>query len=88
MQRETDLGQYIGKKGSDTRGLERWKRQRLSVGWICVVLGQVLGKETQGFSEQPGWIPRQTRLGSLRKAGCVSETSECTCLGKIQSAGW
>lgn len=48
VQRETDLGQYIGKKESYPRGLERWKRQRLSVGWICVVLGQVLGKETQG----------------------------------------
>lgn len=46
MQRETDLGQYIGKKGSDARGLERWEDSIYRLD--CAVLEQVLGKETPG----------------------------------------
>lgn len=49
MQRETDLGQYIGKKGSDTRRLERWEDSvdRLD---LCSV-GAGAGKGDTGFSE-------------------------------------
>lgn len=86
MQRETDLGQYIGKEGSDTRDLERWEDSVYQlVGFVLCWAGARKGDS--GFSEQPGWIPRCTRLGSLRKVAAL-ETSECTYLGTVQSSGW
>lgn len=56
MQREADLGQYIGKEGSDTRGLERWEDSVYQLVGLCCV-GQVLGKETQGSLSNLGGSP-------------------------------
>lgn len=51
------------------RGLEKWKWQSLLADWFCALLGRGVGEQGSEFSEQAGWTPMLTKLGSLEKGG-------------------
>lgn len=58
----------------ERRGVTReaWRGGKTAfVSWLdlCCAGDRCWGRDTE-FPEQPGWIPRRARLGSLRKAGC------------------